>query len=167
MSWIKIRQALLDLSRAHDQVNSFGTFNGIQPSIDTASIVRFDTLSQDRIQYPLVIADLESAQAISSRLVVTVGVYFLDRVENVRQIGSVVSGLTGWRNNEDEVVSDMLDVAQDYIAYFTDEPSYDFTLQESTSLQRFSEAFDDKTSGWKATLVFDVPYSRDVCSIPT
>lgn len=164
MSWIKIRQALLELSRSHAQINSFGTGNPL--AIGTDNTIAFDKLGDDRIQYPLVFADVESGLAQSSKLVLTVGVYFMDRVEDTRQIGSVVSGITGWRDNEDEVLSDMLEVAQDFIAFFTDDPNYEFTLQETTNLVRFVESRDDRTAGWKATMVFDIPFGRDICAIP-
>jgi hypothetical protein len=57
MSWIKIKQALLDLANAHPQVNSFGT--GDPLAIGTDNTINLRTPSRERIVYPLVFADVE------------------------------------------------------------------------------------------------------------
>lgn len=164
MSWITIKSDLLTFAQNHDQINSFGT--GYPEKFGTDTCINFNAPSSDRLIYPLMFADCEGASTQSTKLVLTVGVYLMDRVENVRQIGDVVSGVVGLRNNQDEVLSDMLQVAQDVIAYFTNDPNLDYTLQSVTNLSRFYEAFDDNLCGWKATLNFDVPFSMNVCAIP-
>lgn len=165
MSWMQIKQALLDLSASHEQINSFGT--GDPSAVGTDNCRNFNDLQTDRVIYPLCFVDVESAQTISSKATLTVGVYFMDRTENVRQPSEVVSGIVGLKDNVDEILNDMLLVAQDYIAFFQDDPDFDFTLQDSVSLNRFIETRDDKVAGWKATLTFDVPFSRNVCAIPS
>jgi hypothetical protein len=59
MSWIKIKQALLALANAHPQVNSFGT--GDPLAIGTDNTINLRTPSRERIVYPLVFADVQSA----------------------------------------------------------------------------------------------------------
>jgi hypothetical protein len=72
-----------------------------------------------------------------------------------------------WTDNEDEVLSDQLRTAQDFIASLTDDPDEIWTLQESVALTRFVEARDDKVAGWTASLSFDIPWGHSVCEIPT
>jgi hypothetical protein len=163
MSWIKVKQALLDLSSSHPQINSFGS--GDPSGIGTDNVVNFPNPTADRIVYPLCFADVVSASAQSRKMVLSVNVYFMDRIEDTRQVG-LLPVTQGWKDNTDEVLSDMLQVAEDYISYFTDAPAFDYTLQEVTNLQRFVESRDDRVAGWMATMVFDIPFSRDICIIP-
>ena len=60
---------------------------------------------RERIVYPLVFADVQSATTDAGTLALTVGVYFSDRVESIATMGGVVSGspTLGWQDNEDEV----------------------------------------------------------------
>jgi hypothetical protein len=98
-----------------------------------------------------------------------VGVYFSDRVESIATMGGVVSGspTLGWQDNEDEVLSDQLQIAQDFISALTNDPTQEWTLSTSVSLTRFVESRDDRTAGWVATLSFAIPYSHSICEIPT
>ena len=106
MSWIKIKQALLDLANNHPQVNSFGT--GDPLAIGTDNTINLRTPSRERIVYPLVFADVQSANTDAGTLDLVVGVYFSDRVESIKPMGGVVSGspTLGWQDNEDEALSD-------------------------------------------------------------
>jgi hypothetical protein len=167
MCWVKIKQALLTLANGHPQVNSFGT--GDPLAIGTDNVINLRTPSRDRIVYPLVFADVQSATTNSGSLSLVVGVYFSDRVESIAPMGSVVSGspTLGWQDNEDEVLSDQLMIAQDFISSLTNNPAVDYTLSSSVSLQRFVESRDDRTAGWQATMTFEIPYSHSVCQIPT
>lgn len=167
MSWIKIKQALLTLANAHPQVNSFGT--GDPLAVGTDNVINLRTPTRDRIVYPLVFADVQSATTNSGTLSLVVGVYFSDRVESIANIGSVVSGsvLLGWQDNEDEVLSDQLMTAQDFISSLTNDPAVDYTLSDNVSLTRFVESRDDRTAGWQATMTFLIPYGHNICIIPT
>ena len=167
MSWIKIKQALLTLANSHPQVNSFGT--GDPLAIGTDNTINLRTPSRERIVYPLVFADVQSATTDAGTLSLVVGVYFSDRVESIASMGGVVSGspTLGWQDNEDEVLSDQLQIAQDFISSLTNDPSQEWTLSTSVYLTRFVESRDDRTAGWVATLTFEIPYSHSVCEIPS
>jgi hypothetical protein len=84
-------------------------------------------------------------------------------------MGGVVSGspTLGWQDNEDEVLSDQLQIAQDFISALTNDPTQEWTLSTSVGLTRFVESRDDRTAGWVATLSFAIPYSHSVCEIPS
>ncbi|NDD85798.1 hypothetical protein EBZ38_16175 [bacterium] len=122
-----------------------------------------------QIVYPLVFADVQSATTDAGTLDLVVGVYFSDRVESIKPMGGVVSGspTLGWQDNEDEVLSDQLQIAQDFISSLTNDPSEDWTLSSSVSLTRFVESRDDRTAGWQATMTFEIPFGHSVCEIPT
>jgi hypothetical protein len=167
MSWIKIKQALLNLANAHPQVNSFGT--GDPLAVGTDNVINLRTPSRERIVYPLVFADVQSATTDGGTLNLTVGVYFSDRMESIAQMGGVVSGspTLGWQDNEDEILSDQLQIAQDFISSLTNDPTEEWTLSTSVSLTRFVESRDDRTAGWQATLTFQIPFSHSVCEIPS
>ncbi len=87
-----------------------------------------------------------------------------DRVESIATMGGVVSGspTLGWQDNEDEVLSDQLQIAQDFISALTNDPTQEWTLSTSVSLTRFVESRDDSTAGWVATLSFAIPYSHSI-----
>jgi hypothetical protein len=148
-------------------VNSFGT--GDPLAIGTDNVINLRTPSRDRIVYPLVFADVQSATTDGGSLSLVVGVYFSDRVESIAPINSVIQGSSEllWQDNEDEVLSDQLMIAQDFISSLTNNPAVDYTLSSSVSLQRFVESRDDRTAGWQATMTFEIPYSHSVCQIPT
>ena len=167
MSWNKIKQALLDLANSHPQVNSFGT--GDPLAIGTDNVINLRTPSRERIVYPLVFADVQSATTNAGSLDLVVGVYFSDRVESIKPMGGVVSGspTLGWQDNEDEVLSDQLQIAQDFISSLTNDPSEEWTLSTTVNLTRFVESRDDRTAGWQVTMTFEIPYGHGVCEIPT
>jgi hypothetical protein len=167
MSWIKIKQALLTLANNHPQVNSFGT--GDPLAIGTDNTINLRTPSRERIVYPLVFADVQSATTDLGSLALVVGVYFSDRVESIAPMGGVVSGspTLGWQDNEDEVLSDQLQIAQDFISALTNDPSEEWTLSSTVNLTRFVESRDDRTAGWQATMTFEIPFGHSVCEIPT
>jgi hypothetical protein len=115
------------------------------------------------------VMDKNQASPDAGTLDLVVGVYFSDRVESIKPMGGVVSGspTLGWQDNEDEVLSDQLQVAQDFISALTNDPNEDWTLSSSVSLTRFVESRDDRTAGWQATMTFEIPFGHSVCEIPT
>ena len=161
-SWNQIKTQLLKLSQAHEQVNSFGCGDPLSIGTDNTTNLKEPTL--DRIVYPLVYVDLESASTSSTSRTLSVGVYFMDRVEDIRNKDADPARY--WKDNEDEVISDMLEIATDYISFVQDDPEFNYTLNSSVSLNRFLEARDDKVAGWRATFNFEMPFSRDICIIP-
>ena len=161
-SWNQIRTQLLQLSQSHQQVNSFGV--GSPLAIGTDNVTNLKEPTADRIIYPLVFADLESASTAGTSRTMQVAVYFMDRVEDIRN--KPADPATHWKDNEDEVISDMLEIATDYIAFFQDDPEFNYTLNPNVPLSRFLEQRDDRVAGWRAVFTFEMPFSRNVCIIP-
>ena len=167
MSWIKIKQALLDLANAHPQVNSFGT--GDPLAIGTDNTINLRTTDRDRVVYPLLFADLQSMTVGVGALTLGVSVLIMDRVEDSRNLSTVVTGsvVARWTDNEDEVLNDTLYIMRDFISKFTNDPAKDYTLQDAVSATRFVEARDDKVAGWQASANFDFEYPHNSCEVPT
>lgn len=161
-SWNQIKTQLLKLSQSHKQINSFGCGSPLAIGTDNTTNLKQPTL--DRIAYPLVFVDLESASTASTQRTLTVSVYFMDRVEDVRS--KLADPDKYWEDTEEEVVSDMLDVATDFVAYFQDDPDIDYTLNSNVPMNRFLEVRDDKVAGWRAVFQFEMPFSRSICIIP-
>ena len=160
-NWIQIKKKLLQFSQSHPQVNSFGTGDPVSIGTDnTTNLVQPD---RDRIAYPLVFADLESAGYNNSQRTMNVAIYIMDRVEDLRNKPAEIED---WKDNEDEVISDMFEVLSDFVSAFQDDPTIEYTLNPSLSATRFLEARDDKVAGWRAVFSFEIPFSRSICIIP-
>ena len=75
-------------------------------------------------------------------------------------------------SNEDEVLSDTLQIIQDFFAKFkngTIAPTVDsqiFRINDSVSCQPFTERFDTSVSGWVADFQISVDYTADGCDLP-
>ena len=69
--------------------------------------------------------------------------------------------------NEQEVMSDTIQVLLDFVAYFRQLHSSDLNIQTSVTLEPFTERFDDKVSGHSCVLAITQPYNYNKCQIPT
>lgn len=67
--------------------------------------------------------------------------------------------------NTRDVYSDMLEVAKDFVSYFT-EPDNDWSIDSDFTLNPFEEKFDDRVGGWELDCTVSVPFSHSVCDIP-
>jgi hypothetical protein len=161
-NWIQIKNKLLTFSRNHPQVNSFGT--GDPVAFGTDNVINLIDSDRDRIVYPLVFASVEQGAFNSSQKTLQVALFVMDKVEELRDKPDSVGN---WKDNEDEVVSDMFEVVSDFVAAFQDDPSIDYTLSDSVTADPFFSVRDDKITGWRAVLTFELPFSRSICIIPS
>ena len=69
--------------------------------------------------------------------------------------------------NEQEVMSDTIQVLLDFVAYFRQLHTSDLNIQTSVTLEPFTERFDDKVSGHSCVLAITQPYNYNKCQIPT
>jgi hypothetical protein len=69
--------------------------------------------------------------------------------------------------NEQEVMSDTIQVLLDFVAYFRQLHTTDLSIQTSVTLEPFTERFDDKVSGHACVLSITQPYDYNKCQIPT
>jgi hypothetical protein len=161
-SWNQIKNRLLTFSQNHPQVNSFGTGEAI--SFGTDNVLNLIESDRDRIVYPLVFAELEGGGFNNTQRTLSVALYVMDKVEGLRD---KPTDAESWKDNEDEVLSDMFEVVSDFVAAFQDDPDIDYTLNPSLAANPFFEVRDDKLCGWRAVLTFELPFSRSVCIIPS
>jgi hypothetical protein len=68
--------------------------------------------------------------------------------------------------NEQEVMSDTIQVLLDFVAYFRQLHTTDLSIQTSVSFEPFTERFDDKVSGHACVLSITQPYDYNKCQIP-
>jgi hypothetical protein len=160
-SWNQIKNKLLQFSKSHPQVNSFGTGDPI--SIGTDEVINLLNPTQDRIVYPLVFANVRQGAFNASLRTLQVELYVMDKTTTQRDKPAEVAS---WRDNNDEVISDCFEILSDYVSILQDDPALDYTLNESVSANAFYSERDDDVTGWFATLTFELPFSRSICIIP-
>jgi len=68
--------------------------------------------------------------------------------------------------NEQEVMSDTIQVLLDFVAYFRQLHTTDLSIQQNVTLEPFTERFDDKVSGHACVLSITQPYDYNKCQIP-
>jgi len=166
-SWVQIKNDLIAFAVSHLQLNSVGF--GDPLAIGTDNTINLRTSDRDRIAYPLLFVDPQSASMPMGATDLTASVLIMDRVADLRGLDQTVTGsiVNRWTDNEDEVLSDTLRMMQDFVAKFTDDPDKTYTITGGVTATRFVEARDDKVAGWQATVVFEIPFSRNVCQVPT
>ncbi len=69
--------------------------------------------------------------------------------------------------NEQEVMSDTIQVLLDFVAYFRQLHTTDLNIQPSVTLEPFTGRFDEKVSGHSCVLSITQPYDYNKCQIPT
>ena len=159
-SWVTIKNDLIAFAQSHLQINAVGF--GDPLAIGTDNTINLRTADRDRVIYPLLFVDAQSASMPMGATNLTVSVLVMDRVADLRGLDVTISGDVRyrWTDNEDEVLSDTLRIMQDFVAEFTDDPDRDYTITGAVSATRFVEARDDKVAGWQATVVFEIPFHR-------
>ena len=71
--------------------------------------------------------------------------------------------------NENDVLSDTLQIATDYITELQDDTefqTYHYVVDINGSLEPFTERFDEEVSGWSLALTFSIPYSANCLVVP-
>ncbi len=143
MTLNQIVQQLQQIANNHLQVKTWG-FGDI-----------WEIASSGDIQYPLNWVTLEGVDVSTSAKTETYkfSLLFMDAVKN----GEV---------NEQEVLSDQLSIAKDFLAQLK-HPSYDWNFLDNVStLEDFTERFVDSVSGWKMNISFVLPFTSDRCAMP-
>jgi hypothetical protein len=130
------------IADAHKQINSFG-FGDVWEINTSGDIV-----------YPQMFAVLEPVTIGNNIETVNFTLLFMDRVKK----GEV---------NEQEVLSDQLEIAKDVIAQLKYQ-SYDWDFATGTvTLTDFTERFEDDVSGFSMNVSLELPFNANRCVIPT
>ena len=167
-SWNTIKRSLKEFSESHPLVNSFGTGNILDP--DSAQITNFVTPEIDRIYYPLVFATLDGARFGSNSATFTVGLVFMDKIEESQKVADRPTGsnaLNFQTLQPDEVMSDMTQLAGDFMIKYQRTFGNDFDISVDANVDYFVDRFGDRVAGCRAMLTFNVPLALSICQIPT
>jgi hypothetical protein len=142
MTLNQIVQTIENLGNAHQQIKT--TFYGNA----------FDFLSKgfDNV-YPALFFDLTGASINGKTSTINFTLFFCDRV-------------LPEQSNEQEVLSDQLLTAQDIIAQLHDN-NFEFIMQDSVTLDFFTEDTPEYLAGVSATISLDLPYLQNRCEVPT
>jgi len=113
-------------------------------------------------KFPLVWANVQGANMTSQGaqsnglLTVTFQLLFMDLVHKDE-------------TNENDVLSDTLQIATDFITELQDDTefqTYHYTVDINGNLEPFTERFDEEVSGWSLNIAFNIPYSANCLVVP-
>ncbi len=142
VTYNNIIDAFRSLSNAHQQVNSFGVG---QP---------WDINTSGTVNYPMVWAIPQDSRLEGKVYSSNWSLLFIDLIHSDLR-------------DDKEVISDMEQVALDFIAQLQ-HPSYGFDFKpDSIPFRRFSEDGDDLLSGVEIDITIKVPYIYDRCAVPS
>jgi hypothetical protein len=130
-----------EIAQAHDQINTvyFGDV--------------WEFLAQTDNIYPATFFTLTGSSIAAKTLSLNFSFFFLDR-----QIQD--------ESNETEVLSDQLLIAQDVFSMLR-HPNFNWDIDESVSIEFFTEDEKDYLAGVKMDIVVNYPMLTDRCQIPT
>jgi hypothetical protein len=103
--------------------------------------------------YPALYFDVTGANIVGTSLNLNFSLYFFDR-------------MLPEETNETEVLSDMLEVAQDIIAQFRYN-NFEFDPLTNVTIDFFTEDTPELLAGVRADLTLELPFTADRCAVPT
>jgi len=139
MTLNEIKKKFELIAQNHKQINTFG-WGDI-----------WEIATSGTIDYPLMWVKIEPVSIADKVQTMNFKVILMDIVGN----GEI---------NEDDVLSDQLEIAKDVIAQL-EHPSYEWDL-ETGNLEPFTERFNDSVSGWVVDVALRLPFTFDRCVMP-
>lgn len=134
-------------------IKEFKTFlnahKGVSQVIDTQT---WDYQAMTNI-YPCVIIVPSISTGTSGSILLAFSIFFCDAI--------IADG-----SNTRDVYSDMLEVAKDFVSYFTGSPDLNWGLMVDFTLTPFEEKFDDIVGGWQLDCNVEIPFNHSVCNLP-
>ena len=115
--------------------------------------VAIDLLSEQEVKYPAFTFDISVGRVAGPSLIWEVNMFFFDRLQQGRE-------------NEREVQSDQVQIAQDILASLR-YPGNGFTVGDNFSINLFTESTPELLAGCNMTLFIELPAVSDRCVIPT
>jgi hypothetical protein len=141
MTLNQVIKELNTIASAHLQINTFG-FGDVS-----------DIAASGDVIYPLMFAMLDGVDVSDGVESVKFSLVFCDIVKQ----GEV---------NETEVLSDQREIAKDVLSQL-EEDIYDWQFESNgVTLQPFTDRWTDSVSGYVASIVLQLPFISDRCSIP-
>lgn len=133
-------KAFEDIATAHKQINSFGI--GELPEIGASNALTMPALWINPVE--AVMAKNENGYSVAT--------YEF----NVRVFDLVDKG----EENENDVLSDTIQVLQDIVSEFNSNPTYaesNILIQNDLTFEPFSENYDEEVSGWEVNMELTSP----------
>ncbi len=136
-----------------DIINTFKTFlsqhRNVQQVIDSQN---YDFQAKENT-YPAVVIVPGISTTTSATVNLQFSLFFCDV-------------LIADKSNCRDVYNDMLEVAKDFIAYFTGDPDTSWGLTEDCTLTPFEEQLDDFVAGWQLDCTVEIRFSHGICDLP-
>lgn len=126
--------------------------------IQTTSIGDIFEIELNELAYPLMHVNTNTATYTQSELTYNFQLIFMDLVKKDE-------------SNEEEVLSDMLQVAGDILSALKNSDfsndfehfRYDIRINDEISCEPFTERFDSQVSGWTADISITVSFDASAC----
>ena len=138
----KIVKTITDLGNAHQQIKS----------VYFGDLVDYLSRGTENL-YPSLYVDLTGGNIAEKSVVLNFSLYFFDRVLHEE-------------TNETEVLSDMLEVCQDFIAQLRYQ-NFEFDEGLSANLTFFTDDTPELLGGVRADITLDIPYIANRCIVPS
>lgn len=130
-----------EFSENHKQINTF--FSGQDWNFQTQNNI-----------YPAVLIIPDASSIEQGRFLYKFNIFVIDILK---------SDLS----NQDEIYSDMAQIAGDIVSEFEDnEDSYGFTLEDNVTINPVYEQLDDFVGGWIMNISIQVPFNMSDCLLP-
>ena len=137
----QVKSLLNNLATDHLQINDYGWGDV------------WELGESDSITYPLMYATIGASSIQGKTFNLNISLLFMDLVY-------------GDNSNLDNVITDQMLICQDIIAQLRS-IDFDFVLNDSVSIDFFTEQFSDLVAGVKADIVLELPYLANRCAVPT
>lgn len=112
----------------------------------------YDFQAKENI-YSAVVLVPTTSNIMNTQLNLSFDLYFVDRI--------VEDG-----TNTKDVYNDELQIALDFISYFSNRNAKWNLQPDSISLEPFEQKFDDIVAGWRLSVSVALPFFKNVCEIP-
>jgi len=142
----------LTLNQVVDTITQIATAHKQIKSVYFGDIADYLSKGTDNI-YPSLYYDVTGANIQGKSLTLNFSLYFFDR-------------MLAENTNETEVLSDMLEVAQDILAQLKYN-NFIFDEMTSATISFITEDTPDLLAGVKVDMALDIPFLADRCQVPT
>ena len=135
-----------------DALKSIGDKHLMIKKVESGDLWDMDL--EKNTKYPLMFINPDSVSANTNTLLYTFQIFICDLV--------MVDD-----SNEQEILSDTLQIALDIITLIKEEQHEGLYTKEDFDIEPFTERFDNALAGWVFTLPIEVTNDYQTCNIPT
>lgn len=162
-----LKKSIMQFAQSHPMVKAFG--NGLLTDPNSYLITNFVTPEVDRIYYPLVFMTFDNAQYVANGMNYNISLLFMDRIEELQKTAESPTSVSATKFQQrmpDEIISDMTQLAGDFVSKFTYNFGSDYKITANSNVQFFNDVWSDRVAGARISLTFNIPYLEGLCEIP-